>query len=93
MEGEWTEPKMGNFPSAPFSRVDRRSQMRCGALDETPFEGVTGNIPAASGSDGVLLAVVAQARVPTSPLGWIDSWQAVAFPCLGGRTFSRPSHT
>ena len=78
------EPKHGNFPPVPFSRVDRRSQMRYMRYMRWTthgLKGVTGTSPAAPWIDGVLLAVVAQARVPTSPWVGIDSWQAVAYPC------------
>jgi hypothetical protein len=48
MEAEWMKPKMIDSHQWPFSKVDRRSQMRCVRWGETPFEGCDWNIPAAS---------------------------------------------
>jgi hypothetical protein len=72
--------KHGNFPPVPFSRVDRRSQMRCMRWTRHRLKGVTGTsqlhldrwrpISGGGTSAGAHIA-----------LGWIDSWQAVAYPC------------
>jgi len=60
---------------------------------DTCLKGVTGTSQLHPWIDGVLLAVVGTSAGAHIALGWIDSWQAVAYPCQVVELSLRPSHT
>ena len=91
MKAEWAKQTVALSASCIDSRVDRRSE-GVASLDETPFEGVTGAAPSCIWIDGVLLALVEQARASTSPCtghGLERLLAACSVPVPGGRNFSR----
>jgi hypothetical protein len=91
MKAEWTKQAVALSASALTVGLIA-VQKALHALDETPFEGVTGAAPSCIWIDGVLLALVEQARASTSPCtghGLDRLLAACSVPVPGGRNFSR----